>query len=199
MEMSLNEVESLALKAGRGAGLPWGVAEDAGHRARWLAQRTDAWAASLLMLLEEPPEASRCPFCLGSFVADSAGAPIDRGFRNVAVPLWLIPALWEAAKAGICAVMARMAEIDVFCMSDGCVTVSPAWPVLEGLAQADLHIRMPAPRHAMLPCVLSPRIGRPRITTVLHARLEAYAAHTYVPATAESRLKGAGAGPRDDD
>src|SRR5271163_2976798 len=33
-ELSLNEVESLALKVGRGAGFPWGLAEDIGRVAR---------------------------------------------------------------------------------------------------------------------------------------------------------------------
>ncbi|MEL7259121.1 MAG: DUF3726 domain-containing protein, partial [Pseudomonadota bacterium] len=35
MSWSLNEVESLARKAARGAGYSWGLAEEAGKATRW--------------------------------------------------------------------------------------------------------------------------------------------------------------------
>ncbi|MFV0473400.1 MAG: DUF3726 domain-containing protein, partial [Pikeienuella sp.] len=38
IELSLNEVETLTLKAARGAGLSWGEAEDAALATRWLAR-----------------------------------------------------------------------------------------------------------------------------------------------------------------
>ena len=37
-DLSLNEVESLAAKAGRGGGFSWGLAEEIGRSARRLAQ-----------------------------------------------------------------------------------------------------------------------------------------------------------------
>ena len=37
MHASLNEIESLCKKAARGAGLSWGLAEEAGKAARWLS------------------------------------------------------------------------------------------------------------------------------------------------------------------
>ena len=52
-ELSLNEVESLALKVGRGAGFPWGLAEDIGRGARALAQRGFPWAEALVGLARE--------------------------------------------------------------------------------------------------------------------------------------------------
>jgi hypothetical protein len=36
MRCSLNEIDSQLRKAARGAGLPWGLAEEAGKAARWL-------------------------------------------------------------------------------------------------------------------------------------------------------------------
>lgn len=36
MVLSLNEVQVTAKKAARGAGYPWGIAEEAGQAARWL-------------------------------------------------------------------------------------------------------------------------------------------------------------------
>ena len=50
---SFNEVETLSVKATRGAGLGWGHAEDLGRAARWLAERGFDWASSLLQLLED--------------------------------------------------------------------------------------------------------------------------------------------------
>lgn len=37
MSHSLNEIAALAKRAARGAGLSWGMAEEAGRAARWLA------------------------------------------------------------------------------------------------------------------------------------------------------------------
>ncbi|NJO21709.1 MAG: DUF3726 domain-containing protein [Sphingomonadales bacterium] len=37
MIVSLNEIENLSLKACRGAGMSWGLAEEAAQAARWLA------------------------------------------------------------------------------------------------------------------------------------------------------------------
>ena len=51
-ELSLNEVESLAAKVGRGAGFSWGLAEEIGRGARQLAQGGLPWAEALLALAE---------------------------------------------------------------------------------------------------------------------------------------------------
>ena len=39
MTFSLNEIEAIGKRAARGAGLPWGLAEEAGKAARWLTAR----------------------------------------------------------------------------------------------------------------------------------------------------------------
>jgi hypothetical protein len=39
MTFSLNEVEAMGKRAARGAGLDWGIAEEAGKAARWLTAR----------------------------------------------------------------------------------------------------------------------------------------------------------------
>lgn len=51
MTVSLNEVEALAKKAARGAGYPWGLAEEAGFATRWLCARGFDGASALLALL----------------------------------------------------------------------------------------------------------------------------------------------------
>ena len=47
-QRSLNEIDSLCQKAARGAGLDWGLAEEAGFAAAWLAARGADGAAALL-------------------------------------------------------------------------------------------------------------------------------------------------------
>ncbi|WP_172978117.1 DUF3726 domain-containing protein [Roseovarius sp. THAF27] len=39
MTWSLNEIEALARKPTRGAGYPWGLAEETGRAARWTARQ----------------------------------------------------------------------------------------------------------------------------------------------------------------
>jgi len=49
---SLNEIESLAKKATRGAGRSWGLAEEAGKATRWLCAAGLPGAEALAALLE---------------------------------------------------------------------------------------------------------------------------------------------------
>ena len=39
MSWSLGEIRALAIKAARGAGMPWGMAEEAGFASHWLLQQ----------------------------------------------------------------------------------------------------------------------------------------------------------------
>src|SRR5947209_8188765 len=98
IDISLNEVEMLSLKAARGAGLPWGLAEDVGRSARWFAQHSVPWAESLVALLGvarngRPPLAERTglPFLTAAFVADGAADLVDAPaarFAGVDWPIW---------------------------------------------------------------------------------------------------------------
>ena len=47
MNLSLNEVEATAKKATRGAGYPWGLAEEAGKAVRWLCGAGCGWLRGL--------------------------------------------------------------------------------------------------------------------------------------------------------
>ena len=53
MALSQNEIESLCIKAARGAGYSWGLAEQAGFAAGWLAARGLDATAPLLALLRD--------------------------------------------------------------------------------------------------------------------------------------------------
>ena len=108
MIVSLNEIESLALKAARGAGMSWGLAEEAAEAAR-LARRAFAlpWAAALLGLFETAdwhgaiagderclrpvsPGEWLCPIRVGAFLSDlgAAAPPLILAVRR---PLLLLP------------------------------------------------------------------------------------------------------------
>ncbi|KMW60818.1 hypothetical protein AIOL_000983 [Candidatus Rhodobacter oscarellae] len=66
--MSLGELQALAAKAARGAGLSWGLAEEAGWAVRWLEARGLAGAAALAGVLPEgAPQ-----IALGAALADGS-------------------------------------------------------------------------------------------------------------------------------
>ena len=54
MDYSLNEYEALAFKAARGAGLAWGIAEEAGKAVRTLSSLGLESASILRECLENP-------------------------------------------------------------------------------------------------------------------------------------------------
>jgi hypothetical protein len=128
--LSDNEVESLCLKAARGAGLEWGLAEEAGQAARWLAARGVGGPAALLRhllaargkpasrpasVLALVPEGSEplCPIHLGATLSDVGTVQGTIAAGPVAAPLLLLPFLahlaggegielsWETGRVGV--------------------------------------------------------------------------------------------------
>jgi len=198
-ELSLNEVESLALKVGRGSGFPWGLAEDIGRGARALAQRGFPWAEALVGLArdagiwqapspqrvegwrERRPEielaAPLCPVRAGALLIDDpsvlGGLPLR--LANVGLPLW-IAALLAASGKDLDAEWPE-ASIDGWLTPAADVTI---WPRAAPRAPA------------------SPR-RRSWADEAVLAALGAVAARVYVPASESSRAKGAGGGSVDDD
>ena len=88
--LSFNEVETLGVKAARGAGLGWGQAEDLGRAGRWLAERGFDWASTLLLFLEDadaPRKAAR--------LAEAA----DRAFSATVGESWTVGGLAPALVA----------------------------------------------------------------------------------------------------
>jgi hypothetical protein len=62
IDLSLNEVETIAAKAARGAGLSWGGAEEVGKSARAMAKAGSAWDIALLDLLALSPDGASAAF-----------------------------------------------------------------------------------------------------------------------------------------
>ncbi len=193
IELSLNEIESLAQKAARGAGLSWGLAEDAGRSAAWLAAHLGAWAGTLLDLLDTPPEAAHSPLLLGPYLADMAPEPAE--LARVMAPIWLLPPLLIGPGRR------RPVQLRLGAEAIGGGPGATAGATLPFEAWALLP-----PRNAALvfapaswPHALPARFGRGTLALPLFHRLEALAARTYVPASEASRRTGAGAGLLDDE
>ena len=98
MSYSLGELEALCLKAARGAGFSWGLAEEAGRAVRWLEARNLGGATALAGLLEATdkiPRDDMCPIFFGASLADRPPAqPFSR-------PAILAPVLLTPFLAGI--------------------------------------------------------------------------------------------------
>lgn len=180
IELSLNEVESLAAKAARGAGLAWGLADDVGRAARRLAAAGLPWAEAVLRLPLDDGAAR-----IGARLADEPpadGATVEA----VADPLLLIamaaqdPSPRRFEWAGRCVV------------SDGGHLSVRAVPA-DATGPAALTIRTATASD------LGPRLTRCRLDEAAHAALERLGAATYVPASDRSRTAGAGAGLTDND
>ena len=198
-DLSLNEVEVLASKVARGAGYSWGLADDVGRCARKLAAAALPWAEALKNLAADAPmpgaalKAGKdlCPIRTGAMLADERAIDPARPLRisTVVSPLWLAafaalpggPASagisWRAAKVNV-----RGGHIGVACGDDLLA------------ARADVTFG-PAFNEA------APRPARSRgfVSSDMLKSLEAIAARTYVPASEESRAKGAGGARIDDE
>lgn len=214
MTFSLNELEVEAKKAIRGAGLPWGLAEDGGKAARWLAAhgvdplpalndvlaRHDRGENIGTAFASETSEhwqadASICPIILGAALCDHADRLMNGAITAgpVARPLLLVPFAAAAAR-----LLSRPVRLDVNGMQivlseHGDPSIDPAT-----LDVAD------APQ---IRCEIAERVPEIRLALTrglapepqLWAQITAFGHRTYVPASERSRREGAGAGMIDND
>lgn len=88
MTPSLGEVQSTALKACRGAGLPWGLCEEAAWAVRWLWAHGFDGLGALAALLPNYDQ-NTCPIRAAAALTDGARLPWT---GRVAAPLLLMPA-----------------------------------------------------------------------------------------------------------
>jgi hypothetical protein len=201
IELSLNEVESLAVKAGRGAGMAWGLAEDVGYSARWLAEHGLPWASSLLNLLdaENSTRGPLSPVLLGAWLADSAASNIDRPARALEAvrrPLWLVPPLARASSVLGCYCSITGARRVIVLGPNKSIEGVDALRELATASELDIVVAFSAAHTAMQPAA---KASRTRVSPLAWDALEALALKTYVPASSQSRATGAGAGLQDND
>lgn len=209
MSVSLNEVEATAKRAVRGAGYSWGIAEDAGKATRWLCTRGIDATGGLVRLLgrdlaadigRHAPQSLNdlwvgdgelCPLTAGASLSDCAkllnAAPIR--MCQVAFPVYLLPFAANAARVLKSCVTVECDGISA--VTDGVhlsfdVALSDMSDVATVFAGGTLSNARAHHSRAM------PDPGD-------WAALNRFAHRTYAPATAESRLLGAGAGLSDND
>lgn len=215
MTFSLNEIEAMSKRAARGAGLPWGLCEEAAKGTRWLASfglPGPALLADLLELNDRLPPVDLSPISLsgdwrapagrlspliaGSAMSDSA-MRMDQGdtitMVNVSFPLLVVPFASGAALRLQGAVTVEWG--DVHLTTDG-LNLSIQGPI-EAL-ETDLTDKLCCFASAGMTAPKAP-VVRGTLDSDVAARLNAFAHRTYAPATEQSRLLGAGAGLSDND
>jgi hypothetical protein len=218
---SLNEIEMMVWKAARGAGLAWGLAEETAQAARWLADRGFDWAEPLVAALAEAesragrlpapdlgddgawepqsPGSWSSPILCGPLLTDIAsdiGSARPIVFRRVAQPLLMLPFAAGAADEFGFALALRIDGAEFRFDGRGGAEGSALPPAALGQ-----HIALAMEAEPLADGAIRHAAGAPRraIPEAALARLEAWVHRTYVPASAESRLAGAGAGLTDND
>lgn len=215
MILSLNELDALCKKGARGAGYTWGLAEEAGRAARWLAERELDAVGSMADLFEAglardlsaalpKPEAeqsgqdqiwtgegSLCALACGAAISDQADA-LEAGrirLTDVIAPLLLV------RFAGLAA---RRLGRPVTIRCDAAMAVTD-WEKVSLTGSIKGHAE-----HVSI--ALGGRVehetsrrNRAYVEANALKRVEIFAHRTYAPATEQSRLLGAGAGLSDND
>lgn len=208
--LSSNEIDAMAKKAAKGAGMPWGLASDAGRVARWLADQGLPGPELLVDLLDwrdgrshvevAPPDVGLAwadhplaldPVVVGTVCADLAGRLAEGRVElgRVRQPLLLGFALSVVA--------ARTATALVGRWDDSALGVAADQATGQGSLFATEANVIVEPGHLNGERLTAPAEGW-TVDPAAWARLEAYAHRTYAPDTEASRLRGAGAGLIDD-
>lgn len=214
---SLAEIETLSAKAGRGAGLSWGLAEEAGAAARWLAEQGLPGPELLLRHLEAYDRrpwaevapiidggpwrtadgSALCPIAAGAALSDRAGLPDGPGacgitLDGVATPGLILPFVAFAAEATGCALRVRWRGLEAIVTATSVTFVGDDEAVMAAVARP---VDIERTRGAGQACPAA--TGRV-VRLEVWRRLDALALRTTVPASDQSRAD-AGAGTSDND
>ena len=205
---SLSEIQSQCRKAARGAGLTWGLADEAGKAARWLSSfgmRGPYLLARLLPGMEGLPyetlrpvstqgtwrgvQGPLCPLITGALLSDVAGQ-LEAGRRieiaSVAFPLFMVPFLGQASAQSGVAFELCWSGIRVLCLPYGiCVDGDTTALEMEQTSAAVCR------RSLLASATHVPSAKSQSVDLATWSVLEHLAHRTYVPATEASR---AGAG-----
>ncbi len=222
MELSLNQIEHTARKAVRGAGLPWGLADDAGRAVRWLETLGLAgmsWLADLLFRVDHRPlrkwrirpqstgwqgaSGVISPLLAGPSLSDIL--PLYRQqlrhqltLRAVVCPQLCVGYLGVASLQTGVSMAVSWARVTVEVMGDG-VRYAGQRPPDFDQGPHDLDIYFAHQTESAASGLLAERVGSRQVDVRVLDRLESLVRRTYVENTDTSRLSGAGAGIRDTD
>ena len=202
---SLGETAALAIKAARGAGMPWGLADETGFAVSWLHARGIAGLSALCRYLcwrstdrltQWPDLATGnrcyCPIALGTAYLDGA-LPDSFCIHNIREPVLILPFI--AKRSGARPAQVNLDQLYLHVSENGVLSRYPDTALL--LSQAACTISLTAD-----PPVIPAPMQTQRVASCFHGcvtTLQHFAGKTYAPATDESRLAGAGAGLNDND
>lgn len=204
MTLSLNEVDAIAKKATRGAGYPWGLAEEAGKAVRWLcALGVDGCGALALALrtfdgalLSEvtpvtdtsdwyAPGPVLCPLMTGTALSDRADVIQNTPIRTKQVLAPDLLLFFAANIATQCKGVVTVEWADGSAVTNGSDLSLNGQPA--GLVASNLRIFCGGTLG--VPLRSSTRVASNNRSL---ETLFVFAHRTYAPATEESRRKGAG-------
>ncbi|SHH94472.1 DUF3726 domain-containing protein [Marivita hallyeonensis] len=203
MNVSLNEVEALAKKATRGAGYPWGLAEDAAKAVRFLCSNGVDGCAALAGTLRvfdgaqlhnrmprqvdgfwQAETGDACPIALGAALLDRAGLTTGQvqTVGPIVHPILLVPFIAQIALVNGCAMRFHAGSFQV--VTDGkFIETLGAISEHADTARVEQEGKLKAPNS---------HVSRATPDAAVWDVLNAFAHKTYAPATEESRRKGAG-------
>ena len=202
---SLGETAALATKAARGAGMPWGLADETGAAVGWLQSRGIPGLSALCRYLKwrENGRITRwpdlpagntcyCPIELGTAYLDGALSP-TLTIESIREPVLILPFI--AKRNNDQPVQVYLGDMSIHLSSDCIFTPYSDTALL--ISQANCIIKNATDTPTMKPYECAQRV--PYYFFGCISALNEFAKKTYAPATEESRLAGAGAGLNDND
>lgn len=223
---AIGEAEALVLKAYRGAGYSWGLAQEAGRAAGWLGERSlpaiDLFAALLQQIAELPyeqlvpvsithrdatkPEPAvhwygsggvLCPVASGALISDLGAEFLHKHQRLTLASVSAPAILLPFVVALELPLTFRVDDIEIG--SPDNVNESVVWQRILDMAQLACGTVEISLVSTASPIPWQRPAVRTGGTAESIALLQRLAHRTYVPATRESREAGAGAGLSDND
>lgn len=208
--LSSNEANALCLKAAKGAGMSWGLAEEAGYAASWLYARGINGPELLLAHLNTIADCTYddmrpigfesmvpcgdhplCPIALGASLSDHCSIPAG-AIGPIDAPVLLVPFLHHLARAD--------RRTIILTWDGGRVSVSPTgcWSGdMEGLLTSNATALMLHAEENSSDVMLA-NIAPVPISRSILSDLNAYAMQTTVPSSSASR-EDAGSAAGDND
>lgn len=196
IDMAHSELRALIAKAARGAGLDWGLAEEAGWAAEWLARRAlpaADWATVWLdAALAGRPDPVRVGVALADRLAvDKAPSGPVALAEDIPVPGYLLPFLHRIALRHGAVEVVSDHSCAALVAPDGSVHLGPAW----GEQAEGWHVRSAASGAERQGLVMATRV---LVSPSVVECLEGLSLRTTVPPSDASR-RDAGAATSDND
>lgn len=198
MSWSLGEIRALSIKAARGAGMDWGVAEEAGFAVQWLEASGLNGVKALSQYLsrvhrDDVYNDEACPLKLGCMISDTNSWEYAEG-KQCHEPMLLIPFIASVIKNE--SLLLSWAGINAIINHNG-VKTDDVETLVSRPSASKQSIQI---KQNNTPCrVLSRKTRVSEDDASYVAILNALAHKVYAPATEASRLSGAGAGLNDND